>query len=331
MRQNLFFDKLNKNHFNGQVYMYKKDVYDNLFCLGYENYSEKKLISKASVFPIASGTKFITALAVYKLIAEKKLNLHSKAKDILDLKIETYDPKITIKDLITHQSGMPDYYDEFKDDLGQGIDNLSLLKTEDYLPYFPKTAMEFKPKKAFRYNNSGYVYLALIIEKITGLTYPSYINEHLLKPLNIMKSGVFKASEPLKDKVMGYLNQINYQHHIGYVPEVSGGDGGAYIHYQELIHLIATLLDEKPFNIDFKNILEHDFVLANRDQALFYGCGLWAKKMNNQMIYYAEGCDPGISFRFAFNINYDAYYFIASNLEDGIWAYIDNLEQMIFS
>ena len=81
---------------------------------GYADRSNRIANTLDTRFGIASGTKFFTALAIGKLIAAQKLSLSTRLQDCLALDFPQYSPEITIRHLLTHTSGIPDYFDEEK-------------------------------------------------------------------------------------------------------------------------------------------------------------------------------------------------------------------------
>ena len=101
----------------------------------------------ATRFGIASGTKFLTALAIGKLIDGGKLSLTTRLRDCLAIDFPRYSPEITIRHLLTHTSGIPDYYDEEKitdfDNFTVAVPWSELRGPRDYLAVFPDEAMKF--------------------------------------------------------------------------------------------------------------------------------------------------------------------------------------------
>src|SRR3954466_15082657 len=81
---------------------------------GYADRSNRIANTLATRFGIASGTKFFTALAIGKLIEAQKLSFDTKLNDCVALNFPRYAPEITIRHLLTHTSGVPDYLDEEK-------------------------------------------------------------------------------------------------------------------------------------------------------------------------------------------------------------------------
>src|SRR3954471_20861911 len=114
---------------------------------GYADRSNKIANTLATRFGIASGTKFFTALAIGKLIEAQKLAFDTKLKDCVALNFPHYAPEITIRHLLTHTSGVPDYLDEEKiedfDTFALSIPVYNLHGPRDYLPMFPDEPMKF--------------------------------------------------------------------------------------------------------------------------------------------------------------------------------------------
>ncbi len=142
---------------------------------GYADRSNKIANSPGTRFGIASGTKFLTALAIGKLITAGKLSLSTRLQDCVALDFPHYSPEITIRHLLTHTSGIPDYYDE-----EQATDSeqffvsrpwYELKGPRDYLAVFPDAPMKFSPGTRFSYSNGGYILLGIVIEELIGLPY----------------------------------------------------------------------------------------------------------------------------------------------------------------
>src|SRR5688572_18204380 len=108
-------DKSIDNHdFSGVVSIRQQGQVLYERATGYADLSNKIENTIETRFGIASGTKFFTALAIGKLIAAQKLAFTTKLKDCLVLDFPHYSPEITVQHLLTHTSGIPDYFDEEK-------------------------------------------------------------------------------------------------------------------------------------------------------------------------------------------------------------------------
>ena len=207
-------DLLLSKRFNGQVLVAKNGqiLYETV--QGFEDFKKKKLISNATPIHLASISKTFTGMAILKLTEENKLNL--------DAPVSTYlpnfpFPNISITELLCHRSGLPEYENFFesytyrvgyrKSRNGRKIkytykevQNLPISKkyysNQDVLDYICKykPKLVFNPNSKFDYCNTNYVLLALVIEKISGETFPQYIKRTIFDPLGMNHSYVLSMS-----------------------------------------------------------------------------------------------------------------------------------------
>jgi CubicO group peptidase (beta-lactamase class C family) len=317
-----------KKRFNGHILIIEKNQSYEL-CLGIENHEKNRLITKNSMFPIASGTKFLTALAIGQLIDSKKLSLDTKVNEVLDLDRYPYDKDVQIKHLLSHTSGLPDYLDESLNQV-LDIDNQNLVNVSDYLKYFPKEKMESIPGSSFKYHNGAYVYLALIIETIAKMSYEKYINERLLKPLKINHSGVFFTSQDQPNKVMGYIDLDKKQTHVGHIPEMAGGDGGAYMNAYDFHNLLQAFTHNNILSESLTQAFCTPQIAVDDQNKLYYGYGLWLKKSDKQYIPYLVGVDAGISFKSVFYPKEDCFYWMVTNTSEPMDDLIEIFDQLAF-
>jgi len=154
------------------------------------------------VYRIGSITKQFTAVSILMLLEQGKLDL----QDDLTKYIPDYPTKehtITIEHLLTHTSGiksmtgMPDFFKDSRHD----------MTTIEMMNYFKNEPMDFAPGEEFRYNNSGYYLLGVIIEKISGMTYAEFIQQNIFEPLG-MTASYYGGAEPLiPNRAAGYQKQ----------------------------------------------------------------------------------------------------------------------------
>jgi CubicO group peptidase (beta-lactamase class C family) len=136
-------------------------------------------------FRIASLTKSFTAAAVLELQAQGKLN----PQDLICVYLTPCPSAwqaITIHELLTHTSGIADYANS--DAFGQIQDHSST--PAQLMALFKDLPLQFIPGSGWRYSNSGYVLLGMIIEKVSGERYEDYVEEHLLQPLGLKNTGM---------------------------------------------------------------------------------------------------------------------------------------------
>lgn len=199
------FDKLLQETFKpggpgAAVLVAKKDqvIYQKAF--GMANLELDVPLKPGHVFRIGSITKQFTCAAIMQLEEQGKLSLQDDlTKFIPDY--PTQGKKITVEHLLTHTSGIKSYtgMKEWDDEVRRKDFTVSAL-----IDYFKNQPMDFEPGTKYQYNNSGYILLGFIIEKVSGQTYAEYVSEHFFKPLG-MKNSYYGDVEPvIKNRAAGY-------------------------------------------------------------------------------------------------------------------------------
>lgn len=169
---------------NGQI------IYENYF--GFANKRTGEMITKDMPLHIASVSKVITSTAILMLIDAKKLSLHQKVTTLIS---NFPYPDVTIQTLLNHRSGMKNYayftYENNNWDKHKTLTNDDIVK----VMVDKKIPLETKTDTHFSYCNTNYAILALIIEKITGLTYAKAMKEMIFEPLGMTNTFVFDITK----------------------------------------------------------------------------------------------------------------------------------------
>jgi CubicO group peptidase (beta-lactamase class C family) len=177
-----------KGQFNGSalVQYEGKVIYEKGF--GLADLAMNKPNTTATQFRIGSTSKQFTALLIMQLVNEGKLSENDSAGKFL---AGFKNGRVTIRQLLTHQSGIPNYTDN-QDDLENIMEH---RYTPDELVYrFCSDSLEFEPGAGFNYTNSGFVVLAAIIEKVTGEKYAQVLADRIFIPLG-MKGSYFVSGD----------------------------------------------------------------------------------------------------------------------------------------
>lgn len=178
---------------NGQI------IYERYQGIG--DCQKQTQITPETPLHIASVSKVLTATAVLLLIDRNKIALDQKVTTIL----ENFPyPEITIKNLMSHRSGLRNYA-YFTEDKGVW-DRKQTLTNQDILNLFSEKeiALEYPTDTHFSYCNTNYAMLALIIEKITGLNYREAMKEMIFKPLGMKNSYVFDYEKDRASAIPSY-------------------------------------------------------------------------------------------------------------------------------
>ena len=151
-----------------------------------------------TVYEIASLTKQFTATAVMMLVQDGKLSLDDTITTVLDGLPATWN-KITIRQLLNHTSGIPEYAKR----------EFHLNMREDHTPsdlvqLVKNSPLDFNPGERYSYSNTGYVLAGMVIAKLSGKDYGSFIPERIFEPLG-MKDSYFNAqSAIIRNRARGY-------------------------------------------------------------------------------------------------------------------------------
>lgn len=191
---NKFFSNLSKNKmFNGSAVVSQPG--ENIFyqTYGFSNFETKEKISDASQFPIASVTKTFTSTAVLQLKQKGKLNIDDPVQKYLS---DFPYPEISVRQLLNNTSGLAQYYNLFDSIIKEQPDKV--ISNQDIIPTFIrfKTPLSFVPGSKWDYNNVNFCLAALIIEKISGMSYADYLQKHIFGPAKMKQSFV-----PLNRKI----------------------------------------------------------------------------------------------------------------------------------
>lgn len=179
---------------NGQI-IYEK--YE-----GFANIRDKTLITRETPLHIASVSKVLTATAILKLVNAKRIDLDQKVTTILK---EFPYPDVTIRTLLNHRSGMRSYA-YFTDRDPNVWDRHDILTNQDLLTILgtKNIELEYKTDTRFSYCNTNYAMLALVIEKITKLTYKKAMREIIFKPLGMKNTFVMDYDTDRKTVAPSY-------------------------------------------------------------------------------------------------------------------------------
>ncbi len=166
---------------------------------GLANVARKTPLSPDMVFKLGSVTKQFTAAAILQLAEKKKLSLD----DELAKYVPQYghaDAHITLEQLLRHTSGVPSYTET----PGFAIHERDDLSHDQVLALFKDLALDFPPGTKWKYSNSNYYLLGMVIEKVTGQPYARYLDEHIFRPLKMAHTGYGDAAHFPADVVIGY-------------------------------------------------------------------------------------------------------------------------------
>ena len=198
-----------------------------IFIKGYgsADLSTNDPVTAATIFNIGSLTKQFTAYAVLKLVRLKKILLTDRLDHYFPSLPPSISKKITIQQLLSHCSGIPDHYgytDTLQVRHATDKDVLTALEKADTLLFTPGTG--------YRYSNTAYCLLGLLIEKCSGTSYEQFVRQEIFNPLRMNNSSVFNISKRRNGVAKSYTShgkdgfaELDADQSIFFSTEADGG------------------------------------------------------------------------------------------------------------
>ncbi|HEY0058212.1 MAG TPA: serine hydrolase domain-containing protein, partial [Flavisolibacter sp.] len=177
--ENFMESNLLRGSFNGSILVAKEGVPVYEEYLGYKNVRTKDTLTAETPLQIASTSKPFTGAAILRLVQEGKMGLN----DPINKFFPGFPyPDISVKMLLNHRSGLPNYLYYMEDG---GWNRTTPATNADVLSTLMnwQPAKAYRPNAAFNYCNTNYVLLALIVEKVSGVTFPQYMKSNFFEPL----------------------------------------------------------------------------------------------------------------------------------------------------
>lgn len=305
-----------ETEFSGVISIFKDSstLYTKAF--GYRDIKNHLPNTTSTGFGIASGTKLFTALGMGVLINRGLLSLDTTIGEISQEYTGFIDKHATIRHLLTHTSGIYDYYDEeIETDFEKFFVEIPWYKLEtpsDYYPLFKGQTMKFRPGERYSYSNGAYIFLGMLIEKLTGSLYRDFIREHVLQVASMHQSGFYAFNDLPENTANGYLEDRRTTN-IYHLPLRGGGDGGMYTTTDDLRAFWDSLFSHRILSTELTaTFLETH---STFDATSGYGCGIY-KRLDDSM-YAIEGGDAGVDFSSRYLVPEHVTINILSNITNG--------------
>jgi CubicO group peptidase (beta-lactamase class C family) len=181
-------------------------------------------------YRLASVSKQFTAMAVMLLVKDGKVRYDQAVRELLP-ELPAAAGAVTVRHLLNHTSGLWDYEDLIPDSRTaqlDGRDVLALVASKDSL-YFPAGSQ-------YRYSNSGYVLLGLIVERVSGMTFPEFLLTRIFRPLGMSASVAHvEGSDTVPRRAYGYSPRGGtFVPTDQSVTSATLGDGGIYSNVDDM-------------------------------------------------------------------------------------------------
>jgi CubicO group peptidase (beta-lactamase class C family) len=274
-------------------------------------------------FAIASGAKGLTAIVIASLIEDGSLNLSTTARSVLGRDLPLIGDDVTVEHLLSHRSGIGDYLDEDADheitDYVMPVPVHELATTEQYLLVLDGHETKFSPGEQFSYCNGGYVVLALIAERASGVPFHDLVSQRVCEPAGMDDSEFLRSDELPRRAALGYLtSEAGSRTNVLHLPVRGSGDGGIYSTAADISSFWSSLFAGRLVSVDCVSELVRPRSDVPRMSSR-YGLGFWLHETSDVVML--EGYDAGVSFRSVHDPSRGITRTVISNTSEGAWPF----------
>jgi CubicO group peptidase (beta-lactamase class C family) len=271
-------------------------------------------------FGTASGTKGLTSLAVVSLLEEGLLELSTTARSVLGRDLPLIDDGVTVEQLLAHRSGIGDYLDEEVEvdlsDYLMPVPVHELATTEQYLAVLDGHPTKFAPGERFGYCNGGYVVLALIAERASGVPFHELVRRRVCEPAGMVDTEFLRSDELPGRTALGYLEVDGvWRTNVFHLPVRGTGDGGAYTTAADMSSFWEAFFAGRIVSPEW--VKEMTRPRSDTTEGMRYGLGFWLHDSTDTVLL--VGSDAGVSFRSVHEPHAAVTHTVISNTTDGAW------------
>ena len=263
-------------------------------------------------FGTASTAKMLTGLTIARLVDRGDVRYEDRLVDLVseELRPRDLDPAVSLHHLLTHTSGIADYFDETGDALFEAlweeVPATRIRRPRDLLPLFRDRPRIAEPGAVVQYNDGAYVLLGIAIEEMTGRPYPDVVRAEVFEPLGMSSSGFWALDAIEADLAVGYLppdpaRRLDWRSNVYAIPAMGQPDGGAQCTAADLVRALDGLAGRGEVGAAFLTPATRARVIARaaEDQVGPAAWGYGVKHIGNgsSARFGHSGDDPGFSAR----------------------------------
>ncbi|HDS1038784.1 TPA: beta-lactamase family protein [Stenotrophomonas maltophilia] len=252
---------------------------------GLADRSANRAVEAQTRFRLASSNKMFTSVAILQLVQAGKVSLDDTiGKHLPDYPNKVVADTVTVRQLLTHTSGLGDF---FGDDFDQYSASLKTL--DDYVQRFAKDAPQFAPGSQDSYSNYGFIVLGRIIEAVSGQSYYDYVDEHIVRPAGMMATGFEPETVDVAQRAVAYTRKNgNWVRETKTLPWRGMSAGGGYSTAADMLKFCEALRSGK---LVAPALLQQATTAQNHKG--WYGYGFVVQGQGRQHQYGHEGGAPG--------------------------------------
>lgn len=316
--------------FSGVVRLDRSGETELFTSYGYADRAHGIVNTIDTLFATASGTKSLTALTVMSLVERGMLRLGTTARSLLGDDLPLIADDVTVEHLLAHRSGIGDYLDEDAiEDVGDYVLPVGvheLASTEAFLPVLDGHATAFPAGEQFAYNNGGFVVLALLAERASGVDFQQLVRTLVCEPAGMVDTAFLRSDELPGRAALGYLVVDGLRTNVFHLPVLGSGDGGIYSTAADLSAFWDSLLAGRivPPERVAEMVRPHSDWPSEQRR---YGLGFHLHATSDAV--WLEGYDAGVSFASLHQPSSAITYTVISNWSQGAWPIIKLLDDRL--
>ena len=227
-----------------------------------------RTVTPTTSFRLASISKQFTATAILLLAQDGKLTIDAPIKTWLP-SLPAIADAITLRHLLSHTSGLLDYEDLMDSADSRQVHDRDVLRLME-----SENRTYFVPGSDYRYSNSGYALLALIVERASGLRYADFLRERIFQPLGMNSVAFEDGRNQVQERAYGYsLIDGHWQRTDQSTTSAVLGDGGIYASIDDLARWDAALYDDRLLHQSWRTLAVTPATRTDEPDVDFYGFG----------------------------------------------------------
>jgi len=318
-------EQLRQQPFSGVIHITLQDTPIFSHAYGLANRSENLPNRLNTRFGIASGGKIFTASAICQLAHAGLLKLDQPFAELFPGLLPNLDVAVTVEKLLTHTSGIPDYFDEETEadyeDCWRQTPVYQMRSAQDFIPLIREKSMKFTPGERFGYSNMGFVLLGLVIEKVSGKRFQEYVEEKIFGPAWMRSSGYFASDRMPEHCATGYLIEADgsWRSNVFSIPVMGHGDGGVFTTAADMGRFWKALFSGAYFDTDMLSRMLTPHVPVRPGSPDHYGYGVWIDNQQGQRCYSVVGEDPGVEFYSGNYVDLNLQITLLANTNSALW------------
>ncbi len=245
-------------------------------------------ITPQTVFDVGSMSKQFTATCIFLLEQQGKLSIDDPIQKFLPEIPVYHGDRVTIRHLINHTSGLRDYA-EIMDYAGIPFSNV-FTEPMGLEMMARQKDVNFRPGEKFMYNNGGYLLLAIIVRRVSGMSIGEFAEKNIFGPLGMEHSFILEDPDRvIPNSATGYVKRQDgrfaKQHFYNFA---IGGDGQVYTSVEDLLKWDNNFYDQKIGGEDLQKRL-HEQGILNTGDTISYAGGLFIEKYRGQRVVQHSG------------------------------------------